>query len=212
MKAFIYTGGCVYPEFITEHPKGDDLVIAADSGYKNAAMLGEKVAILVGDFDSLGEKNIPKDIEGAPEIIRLKPEKDFTDTQAAVDIAIDRGAGEIIIVGGLSGRPDHALSNLAILEDLNRSGIHGIITDGCARVRFIKNTSELIGRSMYRYLSVIAADEKLKGVSMEGVKYPLKNATLLRTNQYAVSNEIEGNCALISVKKGGMWIIESRDP
>ena len=47
---------------------------------------------------------------------------------------------------------------------------------------------------------------------MEGGKYPLRNATLRRTNQFAVSNEIEKNCALISVKKGGIFIIESRDP
>ena len=58
-KAFIYTGGKILPENITEHPKADDIVIAADSGYKNAQTLGERVEILLGDFDSLGEKNIP---------------------------------------------------------------------------------------------------------------------------------------------------------
>ena len=36
MRAFIYTGGEIFPDNITEHPKGDDLRIAADSGYRNA--------------------------------------------------------------------------------------------------------------------------------------------------------------------------------
>ena len=40
---------------------------------------------------------------------------------------------------------------------------------------------------------------------------PLKNAVINRGLQYAVSNEIEGNCALISIKKGAALIIESRD-
>ena len=40
MRAFIYTGGAVRAEFITEHPKADDLCIAADSGYNNAKAMG----------------------------------------------------------------------------------------------------------------------------------------------------------------------------
>ena len=64
MKAFIYIGGGIDPKNITEHPKGDDLVIAADAGYCNAQTLGVKVDLLLGDFDSLGEKEIPKEEQG----------------------------------------------------------------------------------------------------------------------------------------------------
>ena len=39
----------------------------------------------------------------------------------------------------------------------------------------------------------------------------MKRATLYRRNQFAVSNEITGNVAFISVKKGGVYIIESKD-
>jgi thiamine pyrophosphokinase len=48
-------------------------------------------------------------------------------------------------------------------------------------------------------------------VEIEGVKYPLKNAQLERTFGYAVSNEITGNCCFISVRKGTLLIVESRD-
>lgn len=207
MRAFIYTGGTIEPDYIIEHPKADDLTVAADSGYLNAKRLGDRVSVLVGDFDSLGEKNIPDGVE----LVRLKPEKDMTDTQVAVEVAIERGATELIIIGGLSGRFDHALSNAAILEDLNLRGIHAILTDGISRIRLVRSSSCLIGRSYFRYLSVLAVDEKVKGVTIEGCKYPLKNATVRRRVQFAVSNEIEGNCALISVKKGAIFIIESRD-
>ena len=53
MRAFIYTGGVIHPDNITEHPKAEDLCIAADSGYHNAKKLGERVDILIGDFDFL---------------------------------------------------------------------------------------------------------------------------------------------------------------
>jgi thiamine pyrophosphokinase len=69
----------------------------------------------------------------------------------------------------------------------------------------------LLARSRYKYFSLIADDEKVKGIDIEGGKYPLKNAAILRKHQYAVSNEITGNCALIAVKKGGLFIVES-DP
>ena len=207
MRAFIYTGGIIHPDNITEHPKADDLCIAADSGYHNAQKLGERVDILIGDFDSIGR--VPRD--EVREIREVPAEKDLTDTQIAVEIAVEAGADEIIIIGGLSGRLDHALSNLGILEDMYLRNLHGYMTDGQNRVHYLKSSSTLIARSAYKYISIVAADETVKGVSMEGGKYPLKNQPLKRRLQYAVSNEITGNVVLISVKKGGIFIIESRD-
>ncbi len=207
MKAFIYSGGSIYPDNITEHPKGDDLIIAADQGYKNALTLGTRPHILLGDLDSLDIGSIPEDIE----LLQVPAQKDFTDTQLAVDTALKRGASEIVLIGGLDGRLDHTLSNLSILEDLNKKHIHALIANGQNRVRYLNSTSTLIAKSGYRYLSLLCLSEKVKGVSIEGCKYPLTNARLTRDFQYAVSNEIVGNCALISVRKGGIYIIESKD-
>ena len=207
MKAFIYTGGKIFAENITEHPKGDDLIIAADSGLDNATALGVRPDILLGDLDSLKGKNPPS----GTEVLQVPAEKDFTDTQLATDTAVKKGATEIIIIGGLDGRLDHTLSNLALLEDLSEKRIHAHIVNGQNRVRYINSTSTLIPRSGYKYLSLLSLTEKAKGVSVEGCKYPLKNSTLKRSFQYAVSNEIVGNCALISVRRGGIYIIESID-
>lgn len=207
MKAFIYVGGEIFAENITESPKKDDLVIAADSGLLNAKALGVTPSILLGDFDSLGEP----DIHGEVEIIRLPVEKDVTDTQAAVDVALEKGACEIVIIGGLSGRLDHTLSVLAILEKLDAMHIHALATNGQNRARFLRNNSTLIARSNFRFLSLIAADPVVKGVTLEGCKYPLKKARLSRIHQYAISNELIGNCALIDIRRGGAWVIESRD-
>lgn len=209
MKAFIYTGGAIYPENITEHPKGDDIRIAADAGVLNAQRLGERIDVALGDFDSLRDRvsEIQKDVER----VTVPAEKDETDTQLAVNEALRRGADELVIIGGLDGRLDHTLSNMAILEAMWEHKIPTVITNGQNRIRYIRSTSTLIARSGYKYLSVIAADDTVKGVSIEGCKYPLENARLSRKFQYTVSNEIVGNCALISVKKGGIYIIESRD-
>lgn len=207
MKAFIFTGGSITPENIIEKYEDGDTVISADSGYLNAEQLGFRTEILVGDFDSLGRENIPEGVE----TVELPAEKDLTDTQVACDLAIKSGARQIIIIGGLDGRLDHTLSNMALLRELSGLGIYAYITDGKNRVRYINSSGTIIARSSYKYFSLIADDKVAKGVSIEGAKYPLKNAKIYRERQFAVSNEIVGNCALITVKKGGVFIVES-DP
>ncbi|MBO5305688.1 MAG: thiamine diphosphokinase [Clostridia bacterium] len=206
MNAFIYLGGGIYEGGYIESPKQEDLVIAADSGYKNALRLGVTPSLVVGDFDSFGEP-LPPTVEK----MQVPAEKDFTDSQLATDIALKKGAEKIFLIGGLDGRLDHALSNLAILESLWHMGIRAMICDGKNRVRYIESTSELVMNLGYKYLSILALDKKVKGVCIDGCKYPLKNATLVRDYQFAVSNEIQKNCALVSVRKGGIFVIESRD-
>ena len=208
MKAYIYVGGEIDAALITEHPDAEALTVAADSGWHNARLLGVTPKILLGDFDSIGKAELPP----AQEILQVPMEKDRTDTQLAVDVALEHGADCMVIIGGLSGRLDHTMSNISLLERLWRLGVRAVITDGKNRVRYIERTSELVGRSDFKYLSLIAADKTAKGVSVDGCKYPLKNARLSRTNNaLTTSNEILKNCALVSVKKGGIYIIESRD-
>ena len=206
MRAFIYIGGEILPSAIEEVPTTDDLMIAADSGYGNAVKLGVTPTVALGDFDSWDEASLPQDIQKIP----FPPQKDFTDTQLAVEYAIEQGCRQIVLIGGLSGRLDHTLSNLAILEELEQKKLRGLITDGFNRVRFLRNDSVIIPRSEhFRYLSLLAADEVVRGVEIDGCKYPLKNAKLHRTAQYAVSNEITGNCAFVAIRRGGAWIVES---
>ena len=209
-KAFIYTGGTVFDEYVIEKPEAGDLVIAADAGYLTAQKMGITPDVLLGDFDTLGVENIPDGIE----CLRVPAEKDDTDTQLAVSTAIERGAKEITIIGGVSGRLDHTLSTLAILENLwerKNDRIYAILTDGKNRVRFLRNSGAILPRSQYRYFSLIAADELVKGITLEGCKYPLKNGRISRRHQWAVSNEIVGNCALIEISRGGVWVVESMD-
>ncbi len=205
MRAFIYTGGEICPERISERPQEDDLVLCADAGYLNAKKLGVTPRVVLGDFDSMKEQDLPHSVER----ITVPAEKDETDTQLAIAYALEQGIKDFVIIGGLGGRLDHTLSNLAVLEDLEARRCHAVINDGFNRARFLRNNSTLIPRSQFRYFALIAADEVVKGVSIEGAKYPLKNAKLYRRNQFAVSNEITGNCILIDVRRGGIWIVES---
>ena len=205
MRAYIYIGGDVSAD-LREAPTPEDLTIAADGGWHNAVKLGVIPRVLLGDFDSIGTDTLPE----AEEIFEVPAEKDRTDTQLAVDLALSRGAEEIIIIGGLSGRLDHTVANLSILEYLSGRRVHALLTDGRNRVRFLKDSGTILPRSEYTYFSLLLVGEKAKGVSVRGAKYPLENAKLTRQVQYAVSNEIVGNCALVEVRRGALYLIESK--
>ena len=208
MKSYILTGGTIHPDNIHIKPDKNDLIIAADSGLNHAKTLGLTPAVVVGDYDSLGRVPEPGlDIE----VITVPAEKDETDTQLAIRLALSRGADDVHVIGGLGGRLDHTLSNLAILEALAQKKVRCVIEDGQNRVRLLQSDSTILPRSGYTYVSLLALDPIVKGVEIEGVKYPLKNAKLTRTFQYAVSNEITGNCCFIAVRKGTLLVVESRD-
>ena len=206
MRAYIFAGGMIDAANVYCKPKEGDLTIAADSGWHNAVLLGITPKILLGDFDSIGGEALPE----AEELLQGPAEKDRTDTQLAVDLALSRGADDVVIIGGLTGRLDHALSNFSVLEMLAEHHIHATVEDGFNRVRFLRDTGALIARSAYTYLSVLAADKTVKGVSVDGCKYPLKNEKLTRNCGWTVSNEITGNCALVEVRRGAVYVIESK--
>lgn len=210
MKSYIFIGGEVDKSALESQIKDDALVIAADSGYDNAKALGlaERCDFVVGDFDSTKERTFCS----RAKIIRVPSEKNETDTELAINTALENGADELYIVGGLSGRFDHTLSNLYLLEALSKSGASAVICDGRNRVRYLKERSSfLIPRSDYKYFGLISLEKKTKGVSIEGAKYPLKNATLKRGTSLAISNEVSENFAMVSCKKGGLFVIESKD-
>jgi thiamine pyrophosphokinase len=211
MKSYIFIGGGVDKASLESPIQENALVIAADSGYDNAKALGyaERCDFIVGDFDSTKEKAFCS----RAKIIRVPSEKDETDTQLAINTAIENGADELYIIGGLTGRLDHTLSNIYLLESLTNSGIYACICDGKNRVRYLKERSSLlIQKSEYKYFGLLPADSEIKGVSIDGAKYPLKNAKLTRNDpSFAISNEVTENFAMVSTKKGGLFVIESKE-
>ncbi len=207
MRAVIYTGGEIYPELVTERPEKGDLVLAADAGLRAAERFGVVPDILLGDFDSLG---IVPDHSPKTEIVRVPAEKDETDTQLAVAIARERGATEILIIGGFGGRLDHTLANLALLEGLSDAGISALMVNGKTRARvFREGKLSIPADSRFRYLSLIPIDPMITDVCISGCKYPLSHATLLREKAaFSTSNEIVLETAELSIGHGKVWILE----
>ena len=188
---------------LAEAVEGGDYILAADGGLRHLNKLNITPHGIIGDFDSLGY---------VPEGAQVFPvEKDDTDTMLACDMAIQRGARRITILGGTGGRIDHSLSNLFLLEKWKVRGIDLVLSDGDNRVRVLLNETALLRADGFRYFSLIALEPAT--VSVSGCKYPLHNASLIRTEPYAVSNEITDDAAQITVSGGAVLLIESgREP
>lgn len=201
MKALIFSGG-----FFDGIPEGLDpaqyaLTIAADKGYAYAEKSGIVPDVFVGDFDSFCDAMCVK----SPEVICLKPEKDMTDTQEALDIAISRGATDITVLGALGGRVDHALANLHLLKYGYDRGACVVLCD--------KNTTVMLATGDVAVpkkegfcLSLIPLI-KCEHVSVSGVYYPLNDAVMDIGNPYGVSNEFVDDVAHIHIGSGQMLVL-----
>ena len=182
-----------------------DYIICADGGTRHAKACGIQPDLVIGDFDS-GHR--PDDVE----TIVLEPEKDDSDLMCCTREAIRRGADEIIYACASGGRLDHLLSNLSLLEYLHTCDVHGVFCDSRNRVRFHPGGTKIYQADpTYQYVGIIPLDEKLCGVTLQGLKYTLQNAEVSRIQMITISNEAIASEYTISVASGHSLVIESKD-
>src|SRR4030066_1514941 len=95
----------------------DCIVISADGGAENALKLNLIPDIVIGDMDSIKatvKENI-REKSNKTRYISTSADKDKSDTQLAVEYALDLGIKKMIILGALGDRIDHAIANILLL-------------------------------------------------------------------------------------------------
>ena len=141
----------------------------------------------------------------------LNPEKDDTDSECALQIALDHGADHIIIIGATGTRIDHVLGNISLLGKAMSEGKMAELLDTHNRIRMIDNELEIEKNKQYgKYVSIIPVCKNNK-ITLEGFKYPLKDYTFEGFNTLGISNEIVDDIAKITVNEGQYIVIESKD-
>lgn len=179
-------------------------VLCADGGQVHAKILGLTPDFVLGDWDS--SQCPPIEVPHCT----LPCEKDMTDLQGALQMALEMGYTDFLLCGCTGGRLDHTSFNLYLLEWLHQNGGKGILLDGTNQVQYLsKGTMMLTKHPRYRYLSILPLDGRVEGVSLDGVKYPLDNATLYRGDTRTVSNEILADCCTIAVVYGSILVFRS---
>ncbi|MDR1537394.1 MAG: thiamine diphosphokinase [Clostridiales bacterium] len=187
-------------------PQAGDMVLAADGGWRHVKRLGLSAGVVIGDFDSL-EFSSGFDCEA----IRLPREKDVTDMAAAIEIALARGFKRFVLYGGAGGRLDHTMANIQSLVWLSRRGAKGFLWCGGRVATALTNGQIAFAECETGYISVFAHSGKAYGVSLEGLKYELKDAVLSDESPIGVSNEFLGRRSIVAVCRGTLVIMYEKE-
>lgn len=189
---------------------GADLIICADGGAHHARSLGVMPHLLIGDFDSVSPDDLKHFKDAGVEIVEFPVEKDMTDTELAVEIAMERGYRKVVIIGGTGTRLDHTLSNIFLLKKLFDAGAKGIVVDGHNEVMLVDH-KVILEREENTKVTLLPLSEKAEGITTKGLYYPLNNAQIQFGSSLGVSNEFIGDTAEISLTRGLLLVIKARD-
>ena len=203
MKRCVIVGGADINnyEYIKSCLRNDDFIVFCDSGLKHLESLQVNPGLIVGDFDS--HDNPQLDVE----TIVLPCEKDDTDTVFAVKGALKRGFDDFLLIGVVGARLDHSLGNVSILLYLNSLGKKGCIIDDYSEMEIVCDKPVYIENS-FKFFSLLNIFGTAKGITIKNAKYPLIDGEITCEYQYGISNEVVGQTAEVSIKKGKLLLIK----
>ena len=199
-------GGGEFAPACPHTPAPQDLVIAADSGYLLVKRLGIKPDLVIGDFDSLGEKPTGETV------VTLPVEKDVTDAAAAVSEGRRRGYSRFLFVGCSGGRPDHTFAAYQTLADLAERGESGLLFENGFTVTAVRDGTLVFPARESGTFAVFAVGGAALGVTLSGVYYPLSEETLTPTFPLGVSNSFIGKPARVTVGNGTLLVFAEGYP
>ena len=217
MRTVIISGGRIERDFALSFLENEtfEQFIAVDNGLRFCYDNQIKPTWIVGDFDTAAPELVEYyQTQTDIPIRRFNPVKDSTDSQIAIELALELGSSEITLLGGTGTRMDHVLGNIQSLMLAKKKGVSCVILDEYNRIQLIDGETRLKKSEQYgKYVSLLPLTTEVTGVDLTGFKFNLTGHTFTSTVSagLGVSNEIIEDTAEIRVKSGIFVLIESRD-
>ncbi|NLJ97079.1 MAG: thiamine diphosphokinase [Clostridiales bacterium] len=188
------------------------MVIVADRGLLVADNLKLPIDYILGDFDSVLPELLSK-YKGKTTPIKIFPtKKDKTDTEIALDLALEQSPSYIHIVGATGSRMDHTMANIELLLKAMNQNVNTAIIDTNNKIYLKKDNFIIKKEKQYGdYISLIPFSHQIEGLTLKGFKYPLDSITLKAGSSLGISNEIIEDEGIIEFSKGILLVFESRD-
>jgi thiamine pyrophosphokinase len=180
--------------------KKAELIIAADSGWHHLEQMGFQADLLVGDLDSI--RGTPEGVE----VLSFQSDKDKSDTQLAIEIAFERGAERVWVLGAIGGRLDHTIANMKLLSLFPERLF--LIDGDFESVAVRTNFSFSAGSGEVISLFCLACDQAI--VSASGLRYPLTKQ-ILRSDSHGLSNVAVDHQVTIQVHRGMVQLVRNTD-
>ncbi|MSO79428.1 MAG: thiamine diphosphokinase [Acidimicrobiia bacterium] len=205
--ALVFTGGDPVPDAVLAHLPNADVVIAADSGLEEAQSLGCAVDLVVGDFDSVDPSALADAEDHGASVERHPAAKDATDLELALIAALARGAQRVTVVGGHGGRLDHFLANALLLASDAFAALTIDAWMASAHVTVVRERTELRG-TPGSLCTLIPVGGAARGITTEGLQYPLASEDLEPGSSRGVSNVLVGSTATVTLQHGVLLAVQ----
>lgn len=196
----IYTGGACPPfSHVASSLSDQRLVVAADSGYHSALAHEIVVDVVIGDFDSLGDIDLPTSAQP----ILFPPDKDVTDTELAIDYCRDAGCSSFLLVGGGGGTIDHLFAIVWLFEGHRR--VNRWINDN-ATIDYVEGHWERTDCEVGEMISILPIGRGPWRLQSSGLRWPLDRVQWRRDNT-GIRNEASSSRVSVTVWHGALLMI-----
>lgn len=212
MKAILFAGAKIEDyAFCKPYLQEADMIICCDGGMHHTKALGITPDYIVGDFDSVKPEVLEEYRSRGISIRQFPTHKNETDMQLGMLLALELGADFLVMLGGIGDRLDHTLANAHLLLYLLKKGVKAVLVNEKNRVELIDRETVLYGKPG-DLVSTIPLSMEVKGVTLEGLEYPLTDYDLALDDELiAVSNVMLKNEAKVSIKSGYLFVMQTRD-
>jgi len=220
----VLSGGPIDPAHVEAAIAGLDVarVIAADSGLHAACAAGLRAEVVIGDMDSVDPDLLADAVAEGATPVRHAVDKDATDLELALDLALDlagdhttgaggppRGvgtAGNLLVVGSGAGRLDHLLGWVALVASPRYAPFTIEARLGATRVLPVHRSRRLAGEPG-ALVSLIAVHGPAMGVRTEGLRWALEGETLAPETTLGISNRFAAPEAEVSLDAGVVVVV-----
>lgn len=196
----------LHADVVAQVPQ-DAIVLAADGALDHALAAGLTPAGLVGDLDSISPDGLAWAQRHAT-IAQHDPDKDQTDTELALGVAVDFAPRRLVLLSGGGDRLDHLLAAIGALGHPSLTGVPDI--DGWwgdQRFHVLHGPGKLLlDVEAGAVVSLLATHGEARGVTVTGVRWPLDDAVLAPLVGHGVSNEVVEEHVEIRVHHGVLTV------
>ncbi|WIV10810.1 thiamine diphosphokinase [Proteiniborus sp. MB09-C3] len=208
MKALIISNGDLSDISLAKYFDDADIVICADGGARHLFNEDLVPDTIIGDLDSLDEEALNSFQKLGVNFEKYPTHKDKSDTELAIEFAIDKGATDITLLGATGSRMDHSLANILILYRLVNQNINAVIVDSHNEMFITKSLLKLDNKDGH-FVSVIPLTDSK--VTLKGFEYDTNSVEFNFGSTLGVSNIIKDEEGLIEIESGICLVIRSRD-
>lgn len=205
MRAVILCSGSIdsYAQ-IRNSLRPDDVFICADGGYRHAVALGITPRIVLGDMDSVQNEIIQAEVK------RYPCKKDYTDGEIAVHYVIEHEFDEALLLGCIGTRMDHTLTNIFLLSQLLKAGIHAVLLNEKNEIYMTDTKIEINGQAGDA-VSIIPVTPAVCIAYTKGLEYDAAGLTLYYGTSLGNSNCMTEPKCTVCVDSGICLVIKSMD-